>query len=373
MIAISEKIRQVSLHTIADIIRDKKCILFLGPNLFMSDEFPEKTRQNVFFDTLYKKNPDKILAFFPNDDLLLFKNQYARMDVQQNIKEHFSTTFESELITKILEIPFHLIVNLSSYSCFHEVAKVKNFDVKTETFNIADTNKLSFDPTLPDTPALIYNILGDTTNYPAMVLSHTDLFTYINSVFDEKRFPKNLGDLMESEMKTNVLLFLGVDFTKWYTQLMLSNLKIPEKRIRYASGQNMLHEQFELCKNGLNIEFVTDNAAKFVHDLHNLFSTGGELRTQELLGKMRNAKHKNFRKLLNATFQGSDGDAKLKIFCDDDFPQVSDKFISDQSRDIRIDFLLKYVKEHRQYEQLLENIAEYNPTFIADYETYFED
>ncbi len=374
MIAISEKIRQVSIGTIADVIREKKCILFLGPNLFMSDTFPNRTRQNVFFENLQKQNTENILAFFPNDDLLLFKDPSDIWDSWQNMKEHFSSNFESELIQRILEIPFHFIVNLSLYSNLQETAGELNFNFIPETFNKLTKNELSFDPTEADSPMLLYNFLGSTKETSSVVLSHDDLFTYIKSILDQKRIPTMFIDLLQSQMKTSVLLFLGVDFTKWYTQLMLSILDIPEKKItRYASGQNMLHEQFELCKNGLNIKFVTDNIPEFVNNLHGAFKAKNELRKPLNTNLSQKPIIIKFRGLLETTFQGSDGASKFERFCDDyKYDEVSTNFCSDQDKSYRIDLLLKYVKHKKLYNKLLDDITNYNKVHIDNIKDYFE-
>lgn len=277
-------------------------------------------------------------------------------------------------MTKILEIPFHFIINLAPYSALEQIAKSRNYKFESEIFysEKPKAKELIIDPTNSD-KLLIYKLLGAADEKSSLILTHEDLFEYINAVYAENRLPEQLIQILNNKNKTQSLLFLGVDFSKWYTQLILNVLGLENAKItRMASGENMQENNFMFCRNHLKIEFITDNIKQFIIELHKQYQNRFELRSKseqlDTAATDQEPIYKNFRLLLNKSFSGD----TFSSFCMDYFIDVYDSFTNEQSFPQRIQTLLNHVRKYNLYQKLLDNINEVNPTFIEQCKPYFE-
>lgn len=73
MINISDNLKEVAWEALIDEIKNKECILFLGPGIFsVEDEEENRSQLNKFLRELYFENKEDVIAFFENDDLVLF-------------------------------------------------------------------------------------------------------------------------------------------------------------------------------------------------------------------------------------------------------------------------------------------------------------
>jgi hypothetical protein len=106
-------------------------------------------------------------------------------------------------------------------------------------------------------------MLGSITQQESMVLTHTDLFEYLESVFSGAHFP----DQLKKQIKeAHNFIFLGVPFQRWYMQLLLRILYIHNDFdfVRYASSQMIDSKLRTFCSDQFNIEFVHNNIENFV-------------------------------------------------------------------------------------------------------------
>ncbi|MFK7808290.1 MAG: SIR2 family protein [Saprospiraceae bacterium] len=249
-----------------DTIREGKCILFLGPEVFTSSE--GKKLDEAMLDFLqFPNNPD-ILNHYPEEDLFLFKNKGAQTKSYYKIKNFYQQSFpEAEkILEKIAQIPFQFIISMTPDNKLTKVYEKLNFKSKSDFYwrNHSSTTKAK----LPskDSP-LVYNLFGTTELQESMVLSHDDLFDFFNSIFGARSIPKELKHVIQ---KAHNLVFLGIPFHKWYLQLLLRilSLHVDSDFMRYAANQSVDEKMAALVGEQFSIKFLPENVSGFIDELY---------------------------------------------------------------------------------------------------------
>lgn len=259
-----------------DTIRDGRCILFLGPELFTTTS--GKKLNESLLEFLQHPENDDILNYYPAEDLFLFKNKGAQTKTYYKIKNFFQQSFpEAErVLEKIAQIPFQFIISVTPDNKLTEVYDRMNFKSKSDFYwkNHSSTGKVK----LPakDSP-LVYNLFGTTEMQESMVLTHNDLFDFFSSIFGERSMPKELKHVIQ---KAHNLIFLGIPFQKWYLQLLLRILSLHNDGdfMRYAANQAIEESMASLVNQQFSIKFLPENVEGFVDELYNRCETEGMLK-----------------------------------------------------------------------------------------------
>lgn len=259
-----------------DTIREGKCILFLGPEIYTSSS-GKKLDESLLDFLQYPDNGD-ILNYYKTEDLFLFKNKGAQTKTYYKIKNFYQQSFpEAEaLLEKIAQIPFQFIISVTPDNKLNQVYDRMNFKNKHDFYwrNHSSTTKVK----LPakDSP-LVYNLFGTTEMQESMVLTHNDLYDFFNSIFGERSMPKELKHVIQ---KAHNLLFLGIPFNKWYLQLLLRILSLHNDSdfMRYAANQNVDEDMESLCDQQFSIKFLPENVGGFINELYSLCEKEGMLK-----------------------------------------------------------------------------------------------
>ena len=225
-------------------------------------------------------------------------------------------------------------------------------------------------PVLPthDTPPLIYHLLGVSHKTESLIISHGEMYNYIRAFLGGTKLPQNIKSALNFQNAKN-LIFLGVDFGKWYFQLMLNMLGVDTNNYNsYASIQNGATGLQTIWEKHFHINFVPHEIDEFVDRLHGQFKQN-QLRSPAISGT---AKHKykvdSIIKYLILAFNGTD----LDTFCLSYFDSVYDDFTPEQSKTTRINKLMEFVRQHDQYEKLLELMKGENPIQYDKNQPYYE-
>ncbi len=255
-------------------IKRQRCVLFLGPELFKSKD-GKHALQHEFFKQLAEENPDKILSY-NEDGFFLFNNPQSKTRMFLKIIDFFEENFDEGIIRKIAEIPFHTLVSINPDVTLKRIFEDSG---KPYTFEFFDKNnkKDIVDAPTKDKP-LIYNLFGSVTKEDTLILTHDELFEYFRAIMGNNILPLELRSALENALD---YVFLGFQFDKWYVQLILSLLKLHDEKyhfIRYASANKMCKETASLCINHFKIEFIDNDADKFVNTLHTKCKEAGILR-----------------------------------------------------------------------------------------------
>lgn len=262
-------------------IKREKCILFLGPNAFfdkegklleeyMQESLGVSTGENRYIHTYYK------------DGFYLFKEKKYRVKFIKQMRDFYANqkVVDQELMQKVTEIPFHIIITLTPDDMLSNVFKTQGFNFHPGFYFKNEQAQSPHEPS-GESP-LIYNMLGSLSEYNSLVLTHDDLFEYLKSIFNEKSMDRNLKkQLYEAEQ----YIFLGLPFEKWYMQLLLRVLMLHTNKLEHLERlstkpvdeitENIYVDQFK-------IDFILDDTRSFIERLHEKCKDSNLLREKKL-------------------------------------------------------------------------------------------
>mgnify|MGYP002399710325 CR=1 FL=1 len=252
---------------VLDTIRDERCVLFLGPEVFANPD-GEKLEAQLARYLGVPDNPD-IHKYYPDDALFFFQSGAKKTRISYSIKRFYHQPFPhaEKLLEKLAEIPFHFIMSLTPDRLLYDVFDKKNLKYKSDFY-------YKNQPADPDAKAptasnpLIYNLLGNIDVQESLILTHDDLYDYFESIFRGK----SLSEIYKNHLKqASNFIFIGLQFDKWYMQLLLRILYLHNDKaafMRYAASEGMTDEVKTLCLEQFNINFISKDISGFVDELY---------------------------------------------------------------------------------------------------------
>ncbi|THV56460.1 toll/interleukin-1 receptor domain-containing protein [Chryseobacterium candidae] len=221
-------------------LSQQRCVLVLGPDIYMSDEIENRVIDRTeFFLKLQKENTG--ITFFPTDGVMIFQDE-DRFKIQQNVRKFYSGDGDVQLLETISKIKFPLIINASpDESLFHYLHKLDN-NVQEDYFEgDQDENKnITFNKDQP----LIYNVFGKSSDPQSLIISHGLLYRRMQEILPQNSFPNAIRTYLQ---KANSFLFLGFRFDSWAYQLLtykIFNEKIIDpNKIRLSSSPQYVKDK----------------------------------------------------------------------------------------------------------------------------------
>ena len=221
---------------IARSIPKGRTILVLGPDAIpffpsgkeISEDLPEEPSfSQIYRMNIREKLNGKITHYYQRDNLFLFASPDAKREAMESIED---TIFfnewlpDSELIRKIVAIPFPVILNFNPdkyvYEAFVKLFREPQFDYFT-TRHKSGSHGVNFDPDGHQHP-LVYNVCGSVMDaLDSVILDHYDLFSLLKAMLNDTGVPEKLTAKLES---ANRFILLGFDLERWYFQVFLHYL-----------------------------------------------------------------------------------------------------------------------------------------------------
>ena len=289
----NKNIHNIDWSFITETIRNEKCILFIGGELFRDEN--NLTLEDQLFDYLnVNTNPD-IQNFYKKDGLFLFTSGTKKTKSYYKIKQFYNQKFPilNDILDKLTLIPFHFIISITPDKKCYDRLKKHGFNSRFDFYWKKNKAKNINIPTIKN--PVIYNMFGSVERQDSMILTHDDLFDYFESIFQENSMPEKLKlNLREAHN----FIFLGLDFEKWYMQILLRILYLHNDKfefMRYAANQKMSKELKAFCFEQFKIEFVPTQIKEFVDNLYFECKKVGLLRNIE---KKQSSIIRNLKKLL---------------------------------------------------------------------------
>lgn len=265
-------------------IEKQKCILFLGPELFKNTHGLSITDQLFEFLKSEKEGDRDIPDYYKNDGLFSFKSRNDKGTYFYKFEKFYNQSFPKvqALLEKIAKIPFHFIVSITPDNKCFEVFEDNDYKAESLFYSKKENADNSVKKPTKDNP-IIYNIFGSIEKPETMVISHHDLFDYLESIFKENSMPKNLKLAFK---EADSFVFLGLDFEKWYMQLLLRVLYLHnENYTKYASNHTLSDDLKIFCKEQFKIEFIPSKINEFVDKLVEKCSEADLIRSPYVISK----------------------------------------------------------------------------------------
>ena len=267
---------------IAGTIQEQKCVLFIGPAVFGNEKFPRL--EEWMADFLQKEPGDLIKKYYAEDSLFVFKDPSAKTKATFSLKKFFQEedfSHVKELYRKIAEIPFSMIFTLTPDDLLQQVFDEKKVNYQPDFYLKNQPPRTVESPITPTANSpLIYNLFGYIQNRDSLVLTHDDLFDYLNSILAESSMHPDIKQMIK---KMENFIFLGISFDKWYMRLllkMLYRLQGRDEFLRFANEAILTDDLKTLFVDQYRIEFVPQEVNEFVGQLHKFFEDKGLLRKE---------------------------------------------------------------------------------------------
>lgn len=265
---------------VIDTIRRNKCVLFVGPQVYTDKD--GITLEDALCRALDARNPDNpLIRSYYRDGFFLFRENKFKSRVISQIRQFYSQPFPAAegIFDKISQIPFPIIVTLTPDRLLSDVMRRKSVEHQCDFYHFNQPAR-PLEAPVGEIP-MVYNFLGWIEEDESLVLTHNDLFGYLEAVF--------LGGKMNVDLKSELLqasnyIFLGLPFDKWYMQLLLRILSLHAdgaKFERISPKPTLTRRTRSLYEEQFKIQFVDENIEAFVNELYDRCSKVGLLRRIE--------------------------------------------------------------------------------------------
>ena len=260
---------------IIDSLKNSKTVLLLGPEICVTED--GKFHEQALLDHLKTLDGFENIEYYDRDGLFFFKDPIFKTMNLHEFKAFYNKDFKDNVYSILTEIPFNLVISTTPDHNLHRVFESKKKDLcKFEFYHKKVAPK---DITTPTNEApLIYNLFGSKDHGESLILTHEDLFDFLDSILGKYPLPDELRSMLQT---ANNFVFLGFKFSRWYVQLLLRMLEQHNKNsvfIRFASNDDIKEETQTLIKDQFKITFVEDQIEAFVNELHKKCDEAGILR-----------------------------------------------------------------------------------------------
>lgn len=286
-------------------IRDQQCVLLIGPELLPHPV--HGTIEKALHHYLLEKNgelaqefakgtpnadPPFIHKFYQDDKFFLLQSDNKDQShfsfmkyYQQFFVDHADDFAEARaVLEKLAQLPFHIIISLTTDNLLTEAYTGKY----GHHIDVYRKNQPP-EPYIPGTAAnpLLYYMRGHIKHQESMVITHNDLFDYLQSIFSESSMHPDMKDDLDDREKPrehkNLYIFLGLPLEEWYMQLLLRlfNMHIVNPQIialkKFEKDKQAIQDVYEdLYK----IEFHPNEGQEFIEQLHQRFADQGALKEE---------------------------------------------------------------------------------------------
>jgi len=264
-------IKNSVLRSIIKFINNRECLVILGPHLLSNKEGKSINAQ---LNTYLADELEDDVKYYDEEGFLSFEEPLRDAEIKECIKIFFDDLEPNELYEKIAEIPFSTIINTAPDKTLNKVFDKKGKGIDYDYYIKPEDGDEFVKEHIKKHATYIYNIFGDYENMDSMILTHKDLFDYLQSIISTT----NLSIKNQLE-KVETVLFFGFSFDKWYFQLLLWIMDIKEKRgkmpdIKQANIKEFYSSEFK-------VKFFDVETASVIIDQLYQAKLNGEIVEQE--------------------------------------------------------------------------------------------
>lgn len=250
---------------IIDTLKSQKCTLFIGNGAYQAPGGGSlHSALEKHLDVRNTNHP--YIQQYNSDGFFLFKKERFKRKVIEATKEFYNqdlpeTQKEFELLA---QVPFNIIVSLSPDNILARTYDSLGFDYSSDFYFMNRKATDNFEKPSANKP-LIYNLLGNIEEPESLVLTHSDFFEYLGSVFKGNSMNEDLRNELEGAYR---YIFVGLPFEKWYFQLLLRVLSLHSDKLKEV--ERLALKSFEddqlrsLYNEEFKIDFIPTESSSFI-------------------------------------------------------------------------------------------------------------
>lgn len=263
--------------SVIDSIATGNTVLCVGAELFSKDGLSLEKQIGAELEGL-----DNVSLYA--DGLFHFKGA-GDMISYTKIKQFFNRPFPDleTILGQFADLPIPLVVNATPDPLLKRAYAQKNLPFR---YDYHHPNKPAgeMDPLTVEEP-LLYNLMGDLLQRESMILTHEDLFAFIESLMEGKSVPRVLKERINTAYN---FLFVGLPFDRWYMKVLLHFLQKDAKSnaMKYAANAALDEEVQSFMVDQFQITCVPVQIADFSTELYRRCAERGILRSTAPTPKM---------------------------------------------------------------------------------------
>ena len=215
---------------ILDDIKDQKAVLLIGPEIMQVNGQPLNRHLR---DILKASNNDDIAYYYERDGFYLFNTPDSKVRIIRQVKRFYRSLAPDEgVLQRIVQIPFHMMVSLNPDNFLSEAFFRHGVKHRFHYFQHRQRGNDNQEIEKPSKALpLVYNLFGSIDQDDTLVLDYDDVCEMLHSALGASGLPEKL---LRTFQQASTYIFLGFQFDKWYSQLLLKILSdkgLSEKRI----------------------------------------------------------------------------------------------------------------------------------------------
>jgi hypothetical protein len=258
-----------------DRLNKEETLLFVGPGIL---PFPGyDSLEDALCQYLQDKSAEEMAPFvdkFYRDDKFFMLNDRDKNESLWNFMSYYRDFFKEHkeelaearsVLRKLAEIPFSTIVTLIPNTLIEE-AFGEDFAFHADFYN-KKKKPQAYVPGRKTDP-LIYYLRGKMTVDESMVISHNDLFDYLESIYEAKSMDADFKNLLKN---SKYYIFLGLPLESWYMQLLIRvfDFHVDTPRIlALKKFPEKFQDQKTVYEDLYKLKFYDSKSLDFIDQLH---------------------------------------------------------------------------------------------------------
>jgi len=264
--------------SVLDNIQSGNTIICLGAEIFAQSDMPldEQIKQQL-------GNLDNVHMYA--DGLFHFRGS-GDMTSYTKLKQFYNQTPPGiiETLEKLAALPVPVFINTNPDLTLSKTFKRLGLPYK---YSYHHPNKPAIELSPPSArEPLIYNLLGDIEHRESMLLTHEDLFGFLESIMEGRSISGLLKEYIHASYN---FLFIGLPFSKWYMKILLHFLQkdVNNRALKFAANQALDSDVQSFVVEEFKITCVPVRIDDFVQELYDRCAGANLLKTAESVPKMK--------------------------------------------------------------------------------------
>lgn len=259
-------------------LEKERAVLLIGPDFL---PYRGSSVAADFYAHLAEQMADGATHFFARDGLFLFDNAVSKMDAQTEAEAFYKTLPTDTMVLSLMaELPFPLVVSVNPDLALPQFFSKRQLNFQFDYFSAKDKATPSNISKPTAASPLIYNLCGSIEDYQSLVLDFDDMFELLKNLLSDFGIPKAVNDVL---VNATTYIFIGFQFDKWYTQLLLRYLN--KNRDRFSNAKKNYATKTVISDEDTRVFFqqqfnltIYGADGQFLHDLHAEYAAAKKLR-----------------------------------------------------------------------------------------------